>query len=287
MKSLSSLRFMIICSTALVLWLVTGAVLGKADAFRLVILRQMNEILIRDWILQEGMKNPVPCLWLLILILIAALLLINIVLCTWNKLLEFVKLRTTITRITLLAVHVFFFVLVLMHGVSFIWGYKAKGDLGEKETYALPGGMVLRVDEIRFVDDPELLRMTRHARTNKAFHWKDNYARVSLIQEDKTLLSRELRHMAPLSYGGLQVSLFRFSDLSPESSEKGERGGCKVCGDSGAKEDGKVGLRDVRPGVNLVFTRNPIGPCFFWVYALFIVTTGLYLVLIWPAKDER
>jgi len=60
MKSLSSLRFMIICSTALVLWLVTGAVLGKADAFRLVILRQMNEILIRDWILQEGMKTLSP-----------------------------------------------------------------------------------------------------------------------------------------------------------------------------------------------------------------------------------
>ncbi len=286
MKFLRSLQFMVMCSFALVLWLVFGAVLGKTETYKMAIVRQMNDVLIRDWIFQEGAKHPFLCLWLIVAIVIAGVLLVNILLCTWNKLLDFVKTRISISRVLLLVMHVLFFVLVLMHGISFIWGYKAKAGLAANGTFDMTGGTVLRVDEIRFVDDPGLLRMNRHSRTNEAFHWKDNYARVSLIRGEQVLLTRELRHMKPLVYDGTQVSLFRFSDLSPGAKAEEKKRGCNVCGGSQGQSPKKLPLEDVRPGVLLVFSKNPIGTAFFWLYALFILSIGGYLVVIWSGKGD-
>jgi len=287
MKTLSSLRFMVISTSALVCWLIFGAVLGKTDAFRLVILRQMNNALIRDWILQEGTKNSIPCLWLIVLILIAGLLLVNMVFCTWNKLLNFGRGRARLSKILLLAVHILFFVIVLMHGISFIWGYKEKADLVENGTFSMPGDLMLKVDEIRFTDDPGMLRMDRHARTKDAFHWEENYVRVSLMQGEDVLLSRKLRHMAPIKFKGTQISLFKFSDLSPGNQRTGKKGGCRICGGHEDKPQKKITLQDVRPGVNLVFTRNPIGSAFFWIYGFFVLTTGCYLILLRSRKGEK
>ncbi len=287
MKFLSSLRFMVVSSFSLVLWLVIGAVLGKTEVYKMAIVREMNDVLIRDWIFQEGAKNPVLCLWLIIVILIAGLLLVNIFLCTWNKLLDFAKIRMSLSRVLLLAMHVLFFVLVIMHGISFIWGYKAKAGLSANGTLDLPGGTVLRVDEICFVDDPGLLRMDRHSRTNEAFHWKENYARVSLMEGEQVLLTRELRHMTPLFYDGTQVSLFRFSDLSPGAKADEKKRGCNVCGGSKGQGPKKLTLEDVRPGVLLIISRNPIGPAFFWFYALFILSIGGYLAVVWSGKGDK
>lgn len=232
-------------------WLGLGLIAAEQPFFAQG-LSDLNNLLVRDWLLHKALKEPWVLAWLMMLLLQAAVLALNLVVCLWQRLERQGSAEQALRFWLFLSLHILFGVLMVMHGLEMV--------LGEKQPWqSVQAGQKLRLDSVwsakvhklQFENDLRLLELSRQERRRKMtkdrFALQQNLVRVSLLKDGKLAASRDIRILNPLSHGGIHVVLRRF-------------------------EYGPQGL-----SAQMRIARSPLQRIFLAVYSLFIFSLMLWL----------
>jgi hypothetical protein len=264
-EKLSSLYFSLYVLGGLGLWFTLGIVLSNSERFERAF-TLMNRFLIPDWIQMGQGGLSLLRIWFIGLCILMVLLGINLVFCTWEKIVRVIRVRFSLPKFTMLVVHVIFGLVALAHFGSLVFGFRHEGiKLKEGQSFTLEEGYTVQLKGIHFVDDLKVFKKKWRNLRSDEFHYRRNYAEIVLSHNGTELQRGRVRWLGPLSYGGVQVTLKRF--LPP--SKKGSEGG-----------------KHSKPGVMLVITGNPLKPAFFVLYPLMIIGIGMYLILTWSRKSK-
>jgi hypothetical protein len=255
---LSSMRFAFLVILLLAGWFLAGAYMA-GKAFR-KIFSSMNEMLIVEWWQTVGHEALWVKIWFAVLCILAALLALSFLFCTFSTLVARIRRSTRKSlSVVLFLIHFFGLILVGLHGLSILIGYK----LGEEELFpgeeiVLPDGVKLVIDQVVFVNDTSLLYFRqgqpriRYHRENYALD--SNYVHLSFYRDGHPVQSDKLLYMKPIRTNGLLVTLDSF-----------------VAGHQNGGTSEAV-------GVKITAVKNPVMIPFFVVYALSVLVLALFLV---------
>lgn len=256
-KYLSSLKLTTILLVLLVIILLSGGFLTRWDSIYYGF-KDMNHLITLDWFLNFDSHHPVIITWFFVLCIVAVLFGINLVLCTADYLMKFSVKKKSTYRSLLFIVHIVFVIILLMHALSLVVGFK-QGDivLTQGESYELDNGYIIKVDEIHYIDNEAFLKKGKKSHrlemTLDAFHYKENYAKISLFNNKRIVVSGKACIFSPVFGKGYQLTLDKFVF---------------------DKKSGK-------PAVILTVGKNPLTWYFFAFYALGIFTLLLLLLFRW------
>jgi hypothetical protein len=254
-----SIRFAFYTIVALSAWFLIGARLAAGNyrkAFSL-----MNEMLMPDWWMSHGPDQPLLRVWLIGLFLLAALLGISFLFCTFDTLLSRLKRPADKwNEWTLFVLHLTGMVLIALHGLSVVAGYKQ----GEKlvfagESFVLPDGNRVIVEDVVFVDHRELLRPAKGQ--HRIRYQRDNYSQhlngvhIAVGRGQQPLERGVIRYMEPFRARGILFVLDAFAS-----------------GDKGEEE--VIGAR-------IAVVKNPFMVPFFVVYAVAVLLLAVFVMLVW------
>lgn len=260
LSKLTTIKVTFIGIGILILLLLTGVLLTHS-APHTDTLRSLSRQLPLTWLLKEGRNDLVVTFWFLLLCAVATFFFIHLALCIGVRLYR----RLTQNGLSLrqwcfFILHVLFLAVMLCHGLNMILGYKISDiKMVAGDRYHFEDTYELSLSDIRFVDDPDILktsypqRRTRMTREN--IHRKANSALAVLKKNGQIITSDRLFMLSPVRAGSIRVTLTDF--FIPNSGS----------GDT--------------LGVKLVITRNPIVTLFFGTYAALIIVFGLYVALNW------
>ncbi len=262
---LSSIRFAFWTILLLIAWLGAGALLATDHSRKAFLV--LNDTLVLDWLFTEAIREPLLLIWFGILCVLAILLVISFVFCTFPTLLRVIRGQyRNLTTTLLLGIHLLCILIAVFHALSFITGFK-EGHIRTRtgDTIALPDGFSLCVKEVIFVDDPALLTpgkedsKIRYTRGN----FSDDINRVGVMLLHHGMFDGEgsAFYMKPYVRGRIRITLESFT-LSDEA-----------------------GLR--QPEVYLTITRNPLLEAFFISYCLLAVSLILYTFMTWKQPLKR
>ncbi|MCP4575909.1 MAG: hypothetical protein GY846_06460 [Deltaproteobacteria bacterium] len=262
-ERLSSLNFAVWTLIALLMWFVWGLVLAADEDF-FNGFRQMNSILVRDWLLESGRGLIHLKVWFIGLCLVMVVMGVNLVFCSWNRILKIMRHRFSGPKLFMLIVHMIFGFVALGHFGGFMLGYRY-GDVPLKkgEVFSFEQGFELKVTDVHFEDDPKVLAKSRREIMRNEFHYERNFAEVALFQEERLLLQDRVYLLSPLSYGNLQITLKRF--LSPKDGGKTPEG---------------------LPGVMLSVSSNPVLKAFLCIYPMMILGIAIHLIMTWQQPEK-
>lgn len=259
-KYLSSLKLTTVLLVLLVIILLSGGFLTRWDSIYYGF-KDMNHLITLDWFLKLDSHHPAIISWFIVLCVVAVLFGVNLVLCTADYLMKIsVKKKSRYPRI-LLIVHIVFIVILLMHALSLVIGFK-QGDivLTQDESLELDNGCIIKVDEIHYIDDEAFLKKGKKSNrlemTLDAFHYKENYAGISLFDNEEIVVSGKASIFSPVFGKGYQLTLDKFVF---------------------DKKSGK-------PAVILTVGKNPLTWYFFTFYGIGIISLLLLLVLRWKKQ---
>ncbi len=253
MKFLSSMKLAAIMLISLIVVFLCGIFLtandGVYEAFK-----HMNDIIILDWIMEIGNKNIYVVIWFVILCLIAFLFGINLFLCTKDRLYKTALTSKSLKASLLFSIHIVFIIILLLHAVSLVIGFKHGNIvLSAGDKYEFENGYTLRLKEINFVDDFAILKdkkkSSRLEMTRDKFHYKENYASLSLFKNGEKVVDGSAFIFSPVSGDGIQITLEKFI-LDKMTKE---------------------------PAVRITVAKNPLVLWFFVFYALGILSLTAYL----------
>jgi len=121
----------------------------------------------------------------------------------------------------------------------------------------LGGRYSLRMDSLVFLDDPALLRLSKHDKhlkmTRGVFHLKGNHAILTLQKDGRTIERSTAGILAPFDHGSLHIVLKTFI----------------------------LGKKNNKLGALIIIVRNPLATPFFIIYALMIITLAWYVFITW------
>lgn len=252
-EKLASLNITWTTLAALAIWFVLGKTAAGAESFSRG-LSLMNQILVRDWLALRGADHPLVLGWFIVLAVLALVLGINLLFCLLRRLRQAAGSRRGAKFWVFVFMHAVFGLLMIMHGLETATGqkYPARQMLAGEERQ-LDSGASIRVREVIFVNDPELLlldsREARHSIGRDEFDMQENRAVVTLSDNGREVVTGAIRMLQPLRRGHIHVVLRGF-EYTPEGTA--------------AK------IRVVES-----FLHTP----FLAAYALFIVGLAAYLVL--------
>lgn len=263
-KKIASLYVTLAALAGMIFCLFWGWIMGYSQAYRPV-MGSLNDQLIIDWLIENTTANPVVAAWFILLCLASAVLLVNLLACVVDRLWPWSQKNGGLRRIMLLASHILFAVIMIGHAASFVVGFKYdRLQLISGEAIALEQGYELRVDEVVYVDDPELLKLehkkSKRVLTRKAFNRYENGAVVTLTHNGKEVLSGKALLLQPLNKGQFTVSLT----------------GMYI------KEDDAQG----RPGGTFSVVKSPLNELFFGAYSLLIICMFGLLIAGWRKVAE-
>ena len=258
-EKLSSLHFTTWTLIVLFIWFSWGIVLASfenfSEGFRL-----MNSTLLRHWFSDPDNGFLLLKFWFVGLCVVAVLLGINLVFCSWNKIFKFIRVRLNGPKLIMLVVHVIFGLVALGHFGGFMLGYKHDNvRLHEGQSFFFQNGHEVKVTKIYFSDDPSILKKSRNNLTRDEFHYRLNFAEIVLSREGRGICRDRTYMLKPMRIKGIQVTLKRFTP--PRAQGSGDKGG--------------------KPGVVLVISKNPVLSIFLVFYPLMIVGIGIYLMMTW------
>lgn len=266
-KLLSSLQLTTIVLTVLVFWFTWGILLARQDRFGPGF-ELLNSALVPAWFLQLGSIHPLLKLWLAGLCLGMVVLAVNLVFCSWTRLLKIIRIKLIMPKVFMLIIHVVFGLVVIGHFGSFVLGYRYDGiKLQQGQSFALKDGYVLTVTDVHFVDNPEVLGKSPKELGPDEYHHDANFAEVALIRNRKQVARGRIYFLRPLICKGIQVTLKRFT---PPVGIKG-------------------GNRTARkPGVKLVISKNPVRVAVFVLFPVMIAGMCVYTFMTWrPRRLNR
>ncbi|SPD75499.1 conserved membrane hypothetical protein [uncultured Desulfobacterium sp.] len=263
-EQLSSLGFATWTLVTLFLWFVIGTILCANQNF-FAAFREMNMTLTRDWLFNQGHGSTFLKAWFIGLCLIMVVMGINLVFCSWNRILKIMRHRFSGAMLFMLVVHIIFGLVALGHLGGFMLGYKYD-DVGLKkgETFSFEDDLQLKLLEVHFVDDAQVLNKTRRDIKNGEFHYKENFVEVALQKANQVLTHGRVYLLEPFHHGNLQVTLKRFTppEADPSSSS-------------------------TTPGVMVAIACNPILKVFLIIYPLMILGIGVHLVMTWQRPEKE
>lgn len=262
-KFLSSMRFAFWLLVSLIVWLFLGAMLTIQKDLAYAI-KNMGNKLILDWLLEQSAQSPIILSWFIILCIIGALLAVSFLFCSWTNLYKVARKKRNWTSIFLFLIHIFFVIIMALHLGSMLVGYKYSDvELTEGQEFQFDNGFKLKLNNVHYIDDINVLKMKykemRKYHTRDGFHYKDNYADLSLFQDNVKVLNEKARMLSPLKYGALQITISYFYLPKNTSSNT--------------------------PGVKMVIANNYFNSLFFIFYAIEIISILAFLILTWKKID--
>ncbi|HNQ67517.1 MAG TPA: hypothetical protein PKN32_04005 [Bacteroidales bacterium] len=262
-KFLSSLKLTAILVILLVAIMLTGGFLTRWDSIYYGF-KEMNNLITLDWFLNHQSHNTAILIWFVVLCATAVLFGINMVLCSFDNLLRVSIKRKNLKNITLFVVHIVFVIILSMHALVLVIGYKQGGIvLTENETYKLKDGYELKLEEIKFIDNKALLKGDKKSHrlemTLDSFHYKENYAKLTLYKDNKEIVRGEAYIFQPIFGEGFQITLDKFI----------------------------MDKKTKQPAVIITVGKNPLTWIFFVFYGLGIITMLAYLVVRWKFQITR
>ncbi len=258
-EKLSSLAFTTVVLVALVFWLTWGILMaGSAayvDRFGL-----MNSRLVRDWLLDPEGGSGLLKFWFAGLCFVVALLGVNLVFCSWKKILRIMRVKFSKSKLLMFAIHMVFGLVALGHFGSFMLGYRYERVLlGEGESFNFRGGYGLKVEQVHFVDNPAVLKQSPRYLRSGEFHYRRNFADIVLSRNGSEISRDRIYILKPARHQGVQITLSRFTPPK------------------GMKGTGKEGT----PRVVFVVTKNPVLTAFLVTYVAMIAGMVIYLGITW------
>jgi hypothetical protein len=265
-EQLSSLHYTTWTLIVLFLWFSWGIVLANRESFSEGFYL-MNSTLVRHWLATPDNGFFLLKFWFVGLCILVALLGINLVFCSWNKILRFITIRFNGPRLLMLVVHVIFGLVALGHFGGFMLGYKHDNvRLREGQSFSFQNGHEVKVAKIHFADDPVILKKSRRELTRDEFHYRSNFAEIIMSREGSEINRGRAYVLKPMRSKDIQVTLKRFTP--PRSRGSGKKGG--------------------KPGVVVAVSRNPVLGVFLFIYPLMIIGMAVYLAMTWrlPYKNK-
>ena len=264
-EHLSSLSFATWTLVVLFLWFVFGTVLCANQDF-FTAFRGMNSTLTRDWLLDQGQGSTFLKAWFVGLCLIMIVMGVNLVFCSWNRILKIMRHRFSGAKLFMLIVHVIFGLVALGHLGGFMLGYKYD-DVGLKKggIFSFADDLQLKVTDVHFVDDMQVLKKSRRDIMKDEFHHKDNFVEVTLQKTGQVLVQDRIYLLKPIHYKDIQITLKRF--LPPDA-------------DAASPTNGM-------PGVMVAIACNPVLKAFLLIYPLMILGIGVHLVMTWQRPEKE
>jgi hypothetical protein len=258
-ERLSSLTFTTLILIVLVFWLTWGILMagssGSTNPFV-----AMNQRLVRDWLIDPQGGSDLLKFWFGGLCVVVAFLGVNLVFCSWNKILRIMRVKFSGSKLLMLVVHLVFGLVALGHFGSFMLGYRyEKVLLGEGQSFSFGDGHAVQVKHVRFVDDPAILKKSPRDLTGDEFHYRQNFADIVLSQQGAEVTRDRVSVLEPARHEGVQITLARFV---PSKGTKGSGG-------------------QASPRVMFVITRNPLLPAFLVAYGIMIAGISVYLAMTW------
>lgn len=259
-KFLSSLKLSAILIICLVLMFLAGVFMSLSDPIYDA-LKQMNDTIILDWVLLFKNHNTAIVIWFIVFCIIAVLLGVNLVLCTWNNLLKSVIKSKGVKALSLFSIHVIFIIILVLHAFSLVIGFKYGNlRLAEGDSYKFENDYELVVSDIEFVDDYSILKKkkssSRMEMTKDKFHYKENSAELTIYHKEEEISKDIIKIFEPIMIDGIQFTMEKFYlDKKTENI-----------------------------GVKLTISKNPLTIWFFMFYGLGIFSMLWFLILTWKKK---
>ena len=259
-ERLSSLNFATWTLVVLFLWIVWGLALTLNDDF-LNGFREMNRILVRDWLLDPTQGLMHLKIWFVGLCLVMVVMGVNLVFCSWNRILKIMRHRFSGATLFMLIVHIIFGLVALGHFGGFMLGYRYDAKLANGRDFQFEGDYKLKVTDIHFANDLKILKKSRQEILRDEFQYENNFAEVALYQGERLLLKDRVYLLNPLHYGNIQITMKRF--LPPKGNETSQR----------------------LPGIMFAISCNPVLKIFLWIYPLMILGIAVHLIMTWRPPD--
>ncbi len=265
-EQLSSLYFTTIILVVLMLWFTWGILLAQSNTFGHGF-DLMNSTLAPDWFSRTQGLPLLMKLWFVGLCVVMAVLAINLVFCSWVKILKIIRIKLITHKLVMLIIHLVFGMVALGHFGSFFLGYRYENvKLKQGQSFALKDGYILMVKDVHFVDNPHVLTKPPKELSPDQYHHKANFSEVTLSQNGKQVTNGRIYFLRPLTYKDIQVTLKRFTP------PKGI----------------KHSSHEVRkPGVKLVISKNPIRALVFVLFPAMIVGIGVFTIMTWRKPEKK
>jgi hypothetical protein len=260
-ERLASLHLTLWNLVIMLLWLGWGMVMAGSDAFTKDF-QGMNNVLVREWLLSQQNSFSLLKIWFAGLFLLMALLGVNLIFCSWDKIFRIIRARFSRPKFLILIVHVIFGLVALGHLGGLMLGYKHNNiRLGEGKKFVFGDGYEIELTKVHFVNDHKALKKSSRYMTRDDFDYKKNFAGIVLKKNGKDVSRGNIYILDPMNYEDIQVTLRGFIE-SPEP---------------GMKKDG-AGLT---PWVTVAVSRNPVLKIFLILYPVMILGIFIHLILTW------
>ena len=265
-QKLSSLTLTTWTLVVLLLWFIIGILFVRmdslADEFRL-----MNGTLVRHWLLSAEDGSNVLKFWFVGLCLVMIVLGVNLVFCSWTKILKIIRIRFSGPKFFMLIVHVLFGLVALGHLGTYMLGYKkAQVRLQEGAKFEFGDGYSVQLVGVHFVDDVEVLKKTRRQLRPGDLSYDDNFAEIAISQNGKEIQRGRIYTMKPMRQKDIHVVLRTFT--APRSQDNQQPGKGKL-------------------GVMLSISRNPVLDVFLVLYPIMILGIAIHLVMTWRTSAHE
>ena len=259
----SSMKLTTAILAVLIMWFVWGILLSNSDIY-VPGFRMMNRDLVPAWFETPEALSQILKIWFLGLCFIMLGLAVNLVFCTWTRMIGILRNRLVKPRVFMLIIHVVFGLVALGHLASFLLGYRYENvRLQQGETFSLPDGYALTVTDVHFADDPGVLKKPPRQLGPDEYHPQMNFVAAVLKQKGSQVTDGRISFLHPLTHKDIQASLKRFTP---------PKGG----------ENRKDGAR--KPGVMLIISKNPVKSLVFVLFPMMIAGIGIYMGITWRLR---
>ena len=259
-EQLSSMKLTTAILLLLILWFVWGIFLAKSDAY-VSGFKIMNRTLAPAWFKSQDVFSPILTLWFLGLCFLMLALGVNLVFCSWTRMLGLLRGRRIKPKIVILIIHVFFGLVALGHFGSFMLGYRYENiKLNQGQTVSLPDGYAVTVADVDFRDDLQVLKKSLRDLGPDQYHPQRNVLEAVLKHEGIPVANGAISFLHPLTHKDIQITLKRFT---PPKGRKSREAGSE------------------KPGVVLTISKNPVKVFVFVLFPLMIVGIGIYAAMTW------
>jgi len=265
-EQLSSLYLTTIILIVLMLWFTWGILLSQSNTFGHGF-DLMNSTLAPDWFSRTHGLPLLMKLWFVGLCVVMAVLAINLVFCSWVKILKIIRIKLIMHKMVMLIIHMVFGMVAFGHFGSFFLGYRHENiKLQQGQSFALKDGYILNLTNVHFVDNPWVLGKSLKELSPEEYHHDANFSEVTLSRDGKQVTSGRIYFLIPLTYKNIQVTLKRFTPTKD------------ITGGNHAVQ---------KPGVKLVVSKNPVKILVFSFFPVMIVGIGIYTIMTWRQPENK
>ncbi|OEU68200.1 MAG: hypothetical protein BA867_01945, partial [Desulfobacterales bacterium S5133MH16] len=210
-EQLASLYFTTIILVILMLWFTWGILLAQSNSFGHGF-DVMNSTLAPAWFSPTQGLSLLLKFWFVGLCVVMAVLAINLVFCSWVKILKIIRIKLITHKLVMLIIHVVFGIVALGHFGSFFLGYRYDNvKLKQGQSFALKDGHILIVKDVHFVDNPHVLTKPPKELRSDEYHHDANFSEVTLSRNGNQVTGGRIYFLRPLTYKDIQVTLKRFT----------------------------------------------------------------------------